>query len=187
MANSPTPRCPWCGAPLVERNGPYGRFIGCSGWPDCDYSQTPPRPPRPPGEPVGRNCPMCAEPLVWVEGRHGRFVGCSNFPRCRYSESPAKPGDSGLPCPACGRGNLLARRTAKGALFHACSRFPACDYQVWGLPLPEQPCPKCNWPFLTLQRTRSGGCELRCPEADCNHHEALDTAKCDLLDQTESG
>ncbi len=129
---------------------------------------------------------MCDEPLIYVDGRHGRFVGCSNFPRCRYSERPARPGDSGLPCPACGRGTLIARRShAQGALFHACSRFPACHYQVWGLPLPEHPCPRCHWPFMTLQRTRKGQCVRLCPEADCAYQEPLDAEACRPLEPRE--
>jgi DNA topoisomerase-1 len=64
--------CPECGEPLVIRHGRYGKFIGCSGWPDCRYTAPIPLP--------GVSCPECGGAVVERRARRGRvFYGCINY------------------------------------------------------------------------------------------------------------
>ncbi|RMG28816.1 MAG: type I DNA topoisomerase [Gammaproteobacteria bacterium] len=164
--------CPECGRPLQIKLGRRGRFIGCSGYPECGYT-------RNLGEAVeaaepevleGRACPECGRDLVVRSGRYGKFIGCSGYPECKYIEPLEKPEDTGVPCPECGQGTMLKRRTRSGKVFYSCSTYPACKYAVWNEPLDEA-CPACAWPMLTLKTTRRRGTEKVCPQ--CRHSEAV--------------
>jgi DNA topoisomerase-1 len=64
--------CPECGKPLLYREGRYGRFIGCSGWPKCRHTEPIPLP--------GVTCPQCGGAVVERRTRRGRvFYGCINY------------------------------------------------------------------------------------------------------------
>jgi DNA topoisomerase-1 len=79
---------PECGKPLVKRYSPKTRnfFIGCSGYPTCNYIETQ-------KEDLG-NCPECNRPLTKRFSRKTRryFVGCTGYPDCKYIEKKAKNG-----------------------------------------------------------------------------------------------
>ena len=88
--------CANCGKPLVLKNGRFGDFIGCSGYPDCKYT-------RPILEKAGIKCPKCGETddgdVVKRRSRSGKvFYGCSKYPNCDYV-SWNKP--VGKKCPEC--------------------------------------------------------------------------------------
>ncbi len=169
--------CPQCGKPLSIRLGRRGRFIGCTGYPECDYtrnlneekSEAAPEP-----EVVeGRTCPKCDSPLVIRQGKYGKFVGCSAYPKCRHIEPIERPTDTGVRCPECGKGTLVQRKSRRGKVFYSCSTYPACNYAVWNEPI-EEPCPKCNWPILTLKTTQRRGTEKVCPQKECGHSEQVE-------------
>ncbi len=85
--------CPECGAPLRVRWGRYGKFIGCSRFPECRYTE-------PWQEKVGATCPQCGGDLVEKRTRKGRTgYGCVNYPTCNFWvwQRPLP-----TPCPACG-------------------------------------------------------------------------------------
>ena len=64
--------CPECGEPLLYRQGRYGRFIGCSGFPKCRYSAPIPIP--------GVTCPECGGAVIQKRTRKGRtFYSCANW------------------------------------------------------------------------------------------------------------
>jgi len=85
--------CPECGAPLVQRNGRYGTFMGCSAYPNCRYTLDIEHPQAEvPGE---RICPECGSPLRERKGRFGRFLGCSRYPACRFSRDLTGTGCGG--------------------------------------------------------------------------------------------
>ncbi len=84
--------CPTCGKELVIRYGRFGKFISCSGFPDCRYT-----------EPwllkIGVACPTDGGELVERKTRKGRtFFGCVNYPNCEFT-SWKKP--LAKPCPKC--------------------------------------------------------------------------------------
>ena len=164
--------CPKCGKPLSIRLGRRGRFIGCSGYPDCDYTRNLNEDAQAPQTETveGRVCPQCSSPLVMRHGRYGKFIGCSSYPKCKYIEPLEKPSDTGVSCPKCHAGTLLKRKSRYGKVFYSCSTYPACDYAVWNEPLAE-PCPKCGWPILTLKTTKRRGTEKVCPQKECGYSE----------------
>ncbi len=165
-------RCPKCGEQLSIRLGRRGRFIGCTAYPDCDYTRNL----DDDGESVepevveGRKCPQCQSDLIIRQGPYGKFIGCSSYPKCRFIEPLEKPSDTGVTCPDCGKGTMLQRKSRRGKVFYSCSTYPDCSYAVWNEPL-DRPCPQCNWPMLTLKTTKRRGTEIVCPQKDCDYTE----------------
>jgi DNA topoisomerase-1 len=161
--------CPKCGKPLSTRLGKRGRFVGCTAYPDCDYTRTMEGEEHSASEPEiveGRTCPSCDSPLHIKLGRYGKFIGCSNYPKCKHMEPLEKPADTGAECPECKKGHLLKRKSRYGKYFYSCETYPTCKYAVWNEPVLE-PCPKCNWPILTLKVTKRWGTEKVCPQKEC--------------------
>jgi len=98
--------CPECGQPLVIRWGRHGKFIGCSNFPTCRYTE-------PWLEKIGVDCPQCSGELVERKTRKNRtFYGCVNFPECDFTswKKPLK-----APCPNC-----------QGLLVYANKNFASC-------------------------------------------------------------
>jgi DNA topoisomerase-1 len=93
--------CPTCSQPLVIRYGRYGKFIGCSAFPNCRYVE-------PWLEKTGVRCPKDGGELVERKTRKGRtFYACSNYPGCDFT-SWKKP--LAAPCPNCGGLLVMAGR-----------------------------------------------------------------------------
>ena len=166
-------KCPQCGQPLAIRLGRRGRFIGCTAYPECDYTRNLGDAEESKSEPEvveGRSCPECGEPLFIREGRYGKFIGCSAYPKCKHIEPLEQPADTGVTCPQCKKGTLLRRKSRRGKIFFSCSTYPDCDYAVWNEPL-DEPCPDCGWPILTVKTTKRKGTEKVCPQKDCGYAE----------------
>jgi DNA topoisomerase-1 len=164
-------KCPKCEGQLSIRLGRNGRFIGCTNYPECDYtrnlnddggSNEP--------EQVGRDCPKCSKPLIFKQGRYGKFIGCSGYPDCKHIEPLEKPTDTGVTCPKCNEGTIMKRKSRRGKIFYSCSGYPKCDYAIWNEPVAE-PCPSCGWPILTIKTTKRRGTEKVCPQQDCSFAE----------------
>ena len=91
--------CPNCGKPLVIKTGRFGKFIACSGYPECKYTQSF-------QVKVGVKCPQCGGELVQrVSKKKRTFYGCSNYPECQFATN-LRPLPQ--PCPQCG--GLLTQR-----------------------------------------------------------------------------
>ena len=164
--------CPKCGQPLSLRLGRRGRFIGCTAYPECDYTRNVGEEGESSEPEVveGRQCPKCESNLIIRTGRYGKFIGCSSYPDCKYIEPLEKPTDTGVECPQCHKGTMLKRKSRRGKIFYSCSTYPDCDYAVWNEPV-SGPCPDCNWPILTIKTTKSKGTERVCPQKDCGFAE----------------
>ena len=163
--------CPKCSKPLSIRLGRRGKFIGCTAYPECDYTRNLDDAPDAVPEVVeGRNCPDCQSQLIIKRGRYGKFIGCSNYPNCKHIEPLEKPADTGVECPLCHAGNLLKRKSRYGKIFYSCATYPKCTYAVWNEPV-VQPCPKCQWPMLTIKTTKRRGTEKVCPQKECGYAE----------------
>lgn len=161
--------CPKCSSPLAKRLGRKGLFIGCTAYPDCDYTRNVDSSATE-AEPEiieDRDCPQCQSKLLIREGRYGKFIGCSNYPNCRHIEPLEKPADTEVKCPSCQEGTILQRKSRKGKIFYSCLRYPDCDYALWNEPVNE-PCPKCNWPILTIKTTKTKGTQKLCPQKECD-------------------
>lgn len=164
--------CPTCGSPLSIRLGRHGKFIGCTKYPDCDYTRdlNADKAEAEAPQEVGRDCPECGSPLIFKRGRYGKFIGCSGYPKCKYIEPLEKPKDTGVTCPKCNKGTIMQRKSRRGKIFYSCSTYPKCDYAIWNEPIAE-PCPSCGWPVLTIKTTKRRGTEKVCPQSECSFAE----------------
>ncbi len=80
---------------------------------------------------VEKPCPLCNRPMVVKWGRRGRFISCTGFPECKH----AQPFGTGVKCPQEGcTGELVERRSGRGATFYGCSRYPECKFIANKLP-----------------------------------------------------
>jgi DNA topoisomerase-1 len=168
--------CPKCGKPLSIRLGKHSRFIGCTAYPDCDYTRSldEDKANAITAEVVeGRTCPDCGNALVLKAGRYGKFIGCSSYPNCKFIESLQKPLDTGVECPECHQGKILKRKSRMGKVFYSCGRYPDCKYAIWNEPVAKA-CPKCAWPLLMIKTTKRRGTELVCPNKPCDFAKQMD-------------
>jgi DNA topoisomerase-1 len=93
--------CPQCGHDLVIRWGRFGKFISCSNFPVCRYTE-------PWLQKIGVQCPECGNELVERKTRKGRvFYGCSSYPTCQFN-SWKRPIPA--PCPKCGGTLVIANK-----------------------------------------------------------------------------
>jgi len=136
-------KCPQCGRPLLDKWGRFGRFLACSGYPECRFT----RPVEENGAqgntaaPV-RTCPDCGSSMTVRSGKFGAYLSCSSVSCGKKSPMP-----TGVHCPLEGcSGELVTRRSQKGRTFYSCSRYPDCDFALWNPPL-DTPCPRCGFPI----------------------------------------
>ena len=164
-------KCPKCSSPLAIRLGKRGRFIGCTAYPECDFTQDLNTQGGEKAEPEvveGRTCPDCQGALHIKTGRYGRFIGCGNYPECKFIEPLEKPADTGVECPKCNAAKILKRKSRKGKIFYSCASYPKCDYALWNEPI-DKSCPQCAWPILTVKETKRAGRQIICPHEGCDY------------------
>ncbi len=158
LAEESDRECPQCGSKMVKRYGRNGPFLACPRYPEC--KTTMPLEEETEGETVpSQPCPVCESPMRVRSGRFGKFLACSRYPECKGT----RPIGLGMPCPECGQGELVERRTRRGKSFFGCSRYPACTFAVWDRPV-KQPCPSCAYPILVQKHTKTKGDYLQCPK-----------------------
>ena len=158
--------CPKCGKPLIIRWGRNGKFMACSGYPECRYS----KPIE--GELITTDdvCENCGKAMVVKIGRFGRFLACSGYPDCKTS----KPYPIGVNCPNEGcTGKVVERRSKRGRTFYGCSRYPECNFVSWNKPI-KMPCPQCGNPYLEERYTQAKGAHIRCPKCKHELEESLE-------------
>jgi len=107
--------CEKCGRPMVYKLGRFGKFLACSGFPECRNT-------KPIVKDIGVTCPKCKEGhVVERRSKKGRvFYGCDRYPECDFV-SWDKP--SPKPCPKCGS-MLVEKRNKQGGKLQCTS----CDY-----------------------------------------------------------
>ncbi len=131
-------KCPECGKTLVFKLGKYGKFLSCSGYPDCKYAKPL----------AGENgtkeeenadygkCPNCEDGVfILRQGRFGKFLACSNYPKCKTTKNYMDK--VGMKCPECGQGDVVVKK-AKRKVFYGCSRYPDCEWSSWTNPMPKE-------------------------------------------------
>ncbi|MBF0512375.1 MAG: type I DNA topoisomerase, partial [Candidatus Omnitrophica bacterium] len=83
---------------------------------------------------IDKVCPKCSRPMAIKWGRRGRFISCTGFPECKHAEAFT----TGVKCPSEGcTGELVERRSHRGAPFYGCSRYPDCKFIANKLPVPS--------------------------------------------------
>ena len=184
--------CEKCGRPMVIRPGKFGRFLACSGYPECTNS-------RPLEEEISEEvCEKCGHPMLIRKGKYGPYLACSNYPACSNIRPLVKDQPSDVPCETCGKPMVirqgrygkylhcpdcrvnkplleeagtcpecgkpvLKRRSRTGKTFYGCSGYPDCKFVSWD-PVADKPCPKCG-KYMTVKTTRAGKI-LKCSSCD---------------------
>lgn len=134
-------KCPECGRVLIFKLGKFGKFLSCSGYPECEYA-------RPLEDLTGEKdengnkidfgkCPNCEDGVfILKQGRYGKFLACTNYPKCKTAQPYLEK--IGMKCPKCADGEVVVKK-AKRSIFYGCSRYPDCDYSSWKNPKPIDP------------------------------------------------
>ena len=108
--------CEICGKPMLKKNGRFGAFAACSGYPECKNT-------KPIVKKIGVSCPKCGKDIIQKKGKSGKiFYGCSGYPDCDQVFWN-KPTDK--KCPECS--SLMVEKKNKKTNF-ACSN-PECGYK----------------------------------------------------------
>lgn len=81
-------KCNKCGKPMNVKEGKYGQFLSCSGYPDCKNTVNAAQNDK--GEIVAAEaqttdavCDKCGKPMAVKQGKFGKFLGCTGYPECR--------------------------------------------------------------------------------------------------------
>ena len=159
--------CEKCGRSMVIKWGRFGKFLACSGYPECKSTKE--LPGNGNGAPEaggsgdgdtivgeGQACENCGKPMVLKRGRFGPFLACSGYPECRTVVKVAKaaaapPEPTDQVCETCGAPMVI--RTGRFGRFYSCSTYPKCK-NVKPIPIGVN-CPKCGAP-LAARRTKRG-------------------------------
>lgn len=112
--------CPNCGKPMLIREGRFGEFLGCAGYPECKTAM-------PLSKPLDVKCPTCGEgDVLEKKSRKGKiFYGCSRYPDCAFVTWD-KP--TNKHCPKCN--GLLGERRFRGRVFGYRCTNADCDYET---------------------------------------------------------
>ena len=160
--------CEKCGSPMVIKWGRMGRFLACSGYPDCkntkDFVEENGTIRVVEDLPTEETCPTCGKPMVNKRGRFGRFLACSDYPTCKTTRPITL---KGVACPDCG-GGLAERKSRFGKSFFGCVNYPNCKFAAWYRPIPG-PCPQCGKPYLLQKYTKRDGAFIACPDKECGY------------------
>ncbi|MAR69474.1 MAG: DNA topoisomerase I [Nitrospina sp.] len=155
--------CEKCNEPMIIKWGRFGKFMACSGYPDCKNAKDIKKPGSEEGETpdeVDGVCDLCESALIIKRGRFGKFIACSTYPECKFT----KPIGLGIACPEdnC-KGEIAPRRTKKGRTFYGCTKYPDCKFTSWDKPKNE-PCPECKHPFMVEKWKKNEDPTILCPE-----------------------
>jgi len=168
--------CDKCGKPMVIRLGRFGKFLACTGYPECKNTK-----PLPGNNGVGagftsaqqtditslqekykdEKCATCGSPMVVKVGRYGPFLSCSRYPECKTIKNIEQ--STGVKCPQCSRGDIIVKRSKFGKPFYTCNQYPDCKYALWSKPTGEQ-CPQCK--SLLLFGAKG---TVRCSNKECKY------------------
>jgi DNA topoisomerase-1 len=159
---------PDCGKELVIKLGRAGRFLACSGFPDCRHTEPLSGDGQTAEEPIfsEEKCDKCGAQMQIKQGRFGKFLGCSAYPECKNIQPLEKPKGLDISCPECKEGEMMEKKSRYGKIFYSCNRYPKCKYALWNPPKAEA-CPKCSWPLTEIKTTKRWGTVQRCPQEGC--------------------
>ena len=169
--------CEKCGAPMIVKTGRYGKFLACSGFPECKNIKSMPGTDRDKNGQADSEeikelkekhkdevCEKCGAPMAIKVGKFGPFLACTGYPKCKNLKNIAGGNNStGITCPVCGKGEVVQKRSKRG-LFYACNQYPDCKTAFWGKPTGEK-CPDCD--ALLIEDAKKG--EVKCSNKDCGY------------------
>lgn len=130
-------KCTKCGKPMQIKEGRFGQFLACSGYPECKNTMNATKNEN--GEIVAQEeqktdevCELCGKPMVVKRGRFGQFLGCSGYPECKNIKKIGKDGKASVQeapvtdevCDVCGK--PMAVKRGRFGQFLGCTGYPAC-------------------------------------------------------------
>jgi DNA topoisomerase-1 len=133
--------CEKCGKPMVRRRSRFGEFLGCSGYPECNWVK------KLKSEPIktGVSCPECHEgEILERRSRRGKlFYGCNRYPKCRFASWNKVVAQA---CPKCGSPYLVEKVSKRSGTTWVCPKeecgyvtaAPAAPSSAAGLGLPQE-------------------------------------------------
>jgi DNA topoisomerase-1 len=124
--DTPVKDCPKCGKPMVQKDGRFGLFLACTGYPECTHTES--LMTEKADQDIGMDCPEpgCTGRIVEKRSKRGKlFYGCSKFPDCKFA-SWDKPVPQ--PCPGCDARFLVEKETKRDGRFLKCIT-PGCGYK----------------------------------------------------------
>lgn len=152
--------CDKCGKPMVIKWGRNGRFIACTGYPECRSTRELPTSETDDisEQDAQEYCENCGREMVLKKGRFGTFFACSGYPECKTTKkigaAEQKKADVPLDeeCPNCK--NKLVMKFGRFGEFIACSNYPTCKYvkqKTIGVA-----CPECTTGEVVERRSKRG-------------------------------
>ncbi len=169
--------CEECGKPMVYRWSKNGKYLACTGYPDCKKTHPVDRDGKKAEQKILEgSCPQCKGDMLLRRSRFGPFLGCTNYPECRGTlpcdadGNPlklVKESEVTGECPVCG-GKMAVKRKGRRA-FLGCTNFPDCDgtgqipegirIEAPPKPPPKETgltCPKCGKKPLVIRQGPRG-------------------------------
>ena len=131
--------CEKCGRPMAVKQGRFGAFLGCTGYPECKNIVNVRKDENGAVTPVRQEvsetpCSACGRPMLVKRGKFGPFLGCSGYPECKSIVRTGKDGVSAVKpqsqeltdtlCDQCGR--PMAIKRGRFGRFLGCSGYPEC-------------------------------------------------------------
>ena len=164
-------KCEKCGKPMIIKIGRFGKFLACTGYPECKSTR-----PIPGSEEAKQEvqvtdekCEKCGSPMVVKRGRFGPFLGCSKYPECKNIKSIDKK--INVKCPKCTEGDLVEKRTKRRKIFFGCNRYPKCDFAIWEKPNGEV-CPKSGDLLVFAAKG-----VIKCSNKECDFKKMVEETK----------
>ena len=150
-------KCEKCGRPMIRKTGKYGKYLACSGYPECSNIVS-----ESEQEISETRCPKCGVNMVVKSGKFGKFLACPNYPECSF----ILPIDAKLTdekCNDCGH-QMFLKHGKFGNYFECpfCNfRRPQSGTDEKGVEKNEGTCPECGKPMRRM-RSKSGKIYFGC-------------------------
>lgn len=160
--------CPTCNAKMMIKIGRFGKFLGCSNYPECSTTVklTKDGQPVPPDRESEKSCPKCQSSMKITYGRYGDYLLCTNE-ECAHKMPIFN--STGIKCIKEGcKGEIVEKKSRFGKMFYGCSEWnnTKCDAVFWNRPI-EEHCPECD-SLLTYKNLKRGD-KIACPVKECGY------------------
>jgi DNA topoisomerase-1 len=165
--------CPDCSKPMSLKTSRWGsQFMGCTGYPECKYTRPLSKDQKalPEDQPSDEKCEKCGGDMMMKHGRFGEYLKCQ-AEGCGASKSFEQK--TGITCPKCNQGEVVAKKSRRGKIFYGCNRYPDCDQAFWNKPIADK-CPDCG--SLLTEKTLKKGTFHACPEKGCGFSKQVEEA-----------
>jgi DNA topoisomerase-1 len=162
--------CPNCGSKMVVRTSRFGsQFLGCSKYPECKtilpLNKDGSLAPQP--KETDEKCEKCGASMIQKTGPYGPYLECSNE-ECKHRKRIIKT--TGVPCPKCGKGEVVFKKSKRGKIFFGCSCYPDCDFVSWNEPVNEK-CPECG--NILVKKITKKEQKLICSNKECTFSKEI--------------